>query len=151
MKELEKLIASREGELSEIQESHHKVEEEVRDLHSQIMNIGGDELKRAKADLEELGTCAGSALRMGSAKHCECSKRSWRRRSCIRGGPPGVATGRGVAIGHRITPVHAVATATGAPEAGGAAPAKGSFKAMASPQAMRSLQAMTSPRGRPST
>mmetsp|Transcript_50633 Transcript_50633/g.147258 ORF Transcript_50633/g.147258 Transcript_50633/m.147258 type:complete len:1378 (-) Transcript_50633:296-4429(-) len=53
LKELEKLIASREGELNDIQQKHHAVEEEVRDLHHQIMNIGGEELKRAKSDLEE--------------------------------------------------------------------------------------------------
>jgi len=53
LKELEKLIASREGELNQIQAQHHAVEEEVRDLHNQIMNIGGDELKKGKADLED--------------------------------------------------------------------------------------------------
>jgi len=53
LKELEKVISSREGELTDIQQKHHSVEEEVRELHHQIMNIGGDELKQAKADLEE--------------------------------------------------------------------------------------------------
>eukprot|EP00928_Gymnodinium_smaydae_P001482 TRINITY_DN10542_c2_g5_i1.p1 TRINITY_DN10542_c2_g5~~TRINITY_DN10542_c2_g5_i1.p1 ORF type:complete len:1413 (-),score=520.72 TRINITY_DN10542_c2_g5_i1:108-4241(-) len=53
LKELEKLISSRAGELNEIQQKHQAVEEEVRDLHNQIMNIGGDELKNAKAKVEE--------------------------------------------------------------------------------------------------
>jgi len=53
LKELEKLIKSREDELNDIQQKHHTVEEEVRELHNQIMNIGGDELKVAKAELDE--------------------------------------------------------------------------------------------------
>lgn len=53
LKELEKLIASRSDELNEIQQKHQAVEEEVRKLHDQIMNIGGEALRKAKADLEE--------------------------------------------------------------------------------------------------
>merc|ERR1712085_84172 len=53
LKELEKLISGREGELNKIQQKHHEVEEDVRELHTQIMNIGGDELKVAKEKLEE--------------------------------------------------------------------------------------------------
>lgn len=53
LKELEKLITGREGELNKIQQHHHEVEEEVRELHTQIMDIGGDTLRVAKAKLEE--------------------------------------------------------------------------------------------------
>ncbi|CAE7484583.1 SMC4 [Symbiodinium natans] len=53
IKQLEKLIESRSEELSTIMEQHQVVEEEVRDLHNQIMNIGGEELKQAKSKLEE--------------------------------------------------------------------------------------------------
>merc|ERR1740121_1065734 len=53
LKELEKLITGREGELNQIQQKHHAAEEEVRELHAQIMNIGGDELRSSKAKLEE--------------------------------------------------------------------------------------------------
>jgi len=53
LKELDKLINSRKDELEEIQEQHKSVEEEVRDLHNQIMNIGGEELRLAKAKVEE--------------------------------------------------------------------------------------------------
>ncbi|CAE7868485.1 smc4, partial [Symbiodinium microadriaticum] len=53
IKQLEKLIESRSDELNTIMQQHQVVEEEVRDLHNQIMNIGGDELKQAKAKLEE--------------------------------------------------------------------------------------------------
>jgi len=63
LKQLEKLIASRAGELNSIQNQHQAVEEEVRDLHNQIMNIGGDELKNAKAKVEE------------STKKCEDMRR----------------------------------------------------------------------------
>jgi structural maintenance of chromosome 4 len=48
VKELQKLIASRSDEFLKIQTKHHAVEEEVRELHNQIMNIGGDELRDAK-------------------------------------------------------------------------------------------------------
>merc|ERR1740121_539209 len=64
LKELEKLITGREGELNQIQGKHHAVEEEVRDLHNQIMNIGGDELKNGKAKLEEV------------TKQCEDARRA---------------------------------------------------------------------------
>jgi len=53
LKELQKLIASRSDEFLKIQTKHHIVEEEVRDLHTQIMNIGGDELKLAREAVEE--------------------------------------------------------------------------------------------------
>merc|ERR1719428_2596482 len=53
LKELEKLINCRSDELNKIQAKHHAVEEEVRELHNQIMNIGGEELKVAKEKLEE--------------------------------------------------------------------------------------------------
>eukprot|EP00435_Cladocopium_sp_Y103_P033627 s1533_g8.t1 len=53
IKQLEKLIESRSDELKNIMEKHQAVEEEVRDLHNQIMNLGGDEMKQAKAKLEE--------------------------------------------------------------------------------------------------
>mmetsp|Transcript_13427 Transcript_13427/g.38169 ORF Transcript_13427/g.38169 Transcript_13427/m.38169 type:complete len:1387 (+) Transcript_13427:62-4222(+) len=52
LKGLEKLINERSVELNKIQQKHQQVEEDVRELHSQIMNIGGDELKQAKANLE---------------------------------------------------------------------------------------------------
>jgi len=53
LKELEKLINSKADALNDIQHKHQAVEEEVRDLHTQIMNIGGDALKNAKEQLEE--------------------------------------------------------------------------------------------------
>eukprot|EP00933_Yihiella_yeosuensis_P081234 TRINITY_DN94799_c0_g1_i1.p1 TRINITY_DN94799_c0_g1~~TRINITY_DN94799_c0_g1_i1.p1 ORF type:complete len:1355 (-),score=482.33 TRINITY_DN94799_c0_g1_i1:302-4366(-) len=53
LKQLEKLIESRSDELNTIFQEHQAVEEEVRDLHNQIMNIGGEELKNAKTKLEE--------------------------------------------------------------------------------------------------
>lgn len=53
LKELEKLIGSRSDELNDINSQHHAVEEEVRELHNQIMNIGGEELRVAKSNLEE--------------------------------------------------------------------------------------------------
>jgi structural maintenance of chromosome 4 len=53
LKELEKLIASRSDELSKIREKHNAVEEQVRALHDQIMNIGGDELRNAKNNFDE--------------------------------------------------------------------------------------------------
>jgi structural maintenance of chromosome 4 len=53
LKELEKLISSRANELNDIQQKHQSVEEQVRELHNQIMNIGGEELKTAKAKDEE--------------------------------------------------------------------------------------------------
>jgi len=53
IKQLEKLIASRSDELNTIMQEHQAVEDEVRELHDQIMNIGGDELKQAKAKVEE--------------------------------------------------------------------------------------------------
>jgi len=48
VKELQKVIASRSDEFLKIQTKHHAVEEEVRELHNQIMNIGGDQLREAK-------------------------------------------------------------------------------------------------------
>lgn len=53
IKQLEKLIESRSDELKNIMEQHQAVEEQVRELHNQIMNLGGDEMKQAKAKLEE--------------------------------------------------------------------------------------------------
>eukprot|EP00747_Dinoflagellata_sp_TGD_P195072 gnl/TRDRNA2_/TRDRNA2_63218_c0_seq1.p1 gnl/TRDRNA2_/TRDRNA2_63218_c0~~gnl/TRDRNA2_/TRDRNA2_63218_c0_seq1.p1 ORF type:complete len:1377 (+),score=498.50 gnl/TRDRNA2_/TRDRNA2_63218_c0_seq1:64-4194(+) len=53
LKELEKLINERSKELSKIQEEHQKVESQVHELHNRIMNIGGEELKTAKAKVEE--------------------------------------------------------------------------------------------------
>jgi len=53
LKELEKLIAGRSDELNKINQKHQAVEEEVRRLHDQIMNIGGEELKNSRAKLEE--------------------------------------------------------------------------------------------------
>lgn len=53
IKQLEKLIASRSDELNSIMQEHQAVEDEVRELHDQIMNIGGEELKQAKAKVEE--------------------------------------------------------------------------------------------------
>jgi len=64
LKQLEKLIESRSDELNTIMQEHQAVEEEVRKLHDQIMNIGGDELKQAKAKLEE------------STKKCEDMRRN---------------------------------------------------------------------------
>ncbi|OLQ11725.1 Structural maintenance of chromosomes protein 4 [Symbiodinium microadriaticum] len=69
---LEKLIESRSDELNTIMQQHQVlirggeevgevVEEEVRDLHNQIMNIGGDELKQAKAKLEAEGNAKAAA------------------------------------------------------------------------------------------
>jgi len=63
LKELEKLISSKSDELNQIQVEHRTVEEEVRELHNQIMNIGGDELRQAKSKLED------------SAKKCEEMRR----------------------------------------------------------------------------
>jgi structural maintenance of chromosome 4 len=53
LKELEKLIGSRSKELSDIHAKHHAVETEVNDLHDQIMNIGGEEVKTAKWKVDE--------------------------------------------------------------------------------------------------
>jgi len=53
VKQLEKLITSRSGELQKAQEQHKKLEDEVRQLHHRMMNIGGDELNAAKAQMEE--------------------------------------------------------------------------------------------------
>jgi len=53
LKELEKLISSRSEELNKIRAKHNAVEEQVRALHDQIMDIGGDELKAGKANLDE--------------------------------------------------------------------------------------------------
>mmetsp|Transcript_87519 Transcript_87519/g.194542 ORF Transcript_87519/g.194542 Transcript_87519/m.194542 type:complete len:1508 (+) Transcript_87519:95-4618(+) len=64
LKELEKTINGRSDELNKIQTKHHAVEEEVRELHNQIMNIGGEELKVAKEKLEE------------STKKCEDMRRN---------------------------------------------------------------------------
>eukprot|EP00746_Dinoflagellata_sp_MGD_P162869 gnl/MRDRNA2_/MRDRNA2_90612_c0_seq1.p1 gnl/MRDRNA2_/MRDRNA2_90612_c0~~gnl/MRDRNA2_/MRDRNA2_90612_c0_seq1.p1 ORF type:complete len:1426 (-),score=448.19 gnl/MRDRNA2_/MRDRNA2_90612_c0_seq1:155-4123(-) len=58
LKELEKLINSRSKELSEIHAAHHEVETEVNELHEQIMNIGGEEVKTAKWKVDEAAkTC----------------------------------------------------------------------------------------------
>mmetsp|Transcript_2975 Transcript_2975/g.6539 ORF Transcript_2975/g.6539 Transcript_2975/m.6539 type:complete len:1324 (-) Transcript_2975:261-4232(-) len=58
LKELEKVIASKSGELNDIQSRHSAVEQEVRELHNQIMNIGGEQLKNAKQNLEtQMKTC----------------------------------------------------------------------------------------------
>lgn len=54
LKELEKLTTSKAKELNDIQAKHQAVEEEVRELHNQIMNIGGEELKIAKAKFDEV-------------------------------------------------------------------------------------------------
>jgi len=54
VKQLEKLIASRSGELQQTQEQHKKLEDEVRQLHHRIMNIGGDELNTAKAQVKDI-------------------------------------------------------------------------------------------------
>jgi len=64
LKELEKLIDSRSGELNDIQARHQSVEEEVRELHNQIMNIGGEELRLAKSKVEQ------------STKKCEDMRRN---------------------------------------------------------------------------
>jgi structural maintenance of chromosome 4 len=53
VKELQKLIASRSDEFLKVQTKHHQVDEQVRELHAQIMNIGGDELKEAKDAVDE--------------------------------------------------------------------------------------------------
>jgi len=53
VKELQTLIASRSDEFLKIQTNHHVVEEEIRELHNQIMNIGGDELRDAKEAVSE--------------------------------------------------------------------------------------------------
>jgi structural maintenance of chromosome 4 len=53
LKELEKMIASKSDELNRIYSEHHALENEVRELHNQIMNIGGEELKTAKAKVDE--------------------------------------------------------------------------------------------------
>lgn len=64
LKQLEKLIESRSDELNSIMQEHQAVEEEVRELHNQIMNIGGEELKNTKAKLED------------STKKCEDMRRN---------------------------------------------------------------------------
>ena len=53
VKDLQKLIASRSDEFLKVQTKHHQVDEQVRELHAQIMNIGGDELKEAKDAVDE--------------------------------------------------------------------------------------------------
>jgi len=53
LKELEKMIASKSAELNRIYSEHHTLENEVRELHNQIMNIGGEELKTAKTKVDE--------------------------------------------------------------------------------------------------
>lgn len=53
LKELEKTVSSKSNELHEIHAKKGAVEEEVRELHNQIMNIGGEELKTAKWEVEE--------------------------------------------------------------------------------------------------
>jgi len=53
LKELEKMIASKSDELNRIYSEHHTLENEVRELHNQIMNIGGEELKTAKTKVDE--------------------------------------------------------------------------------------------------
>jgi len=67
LKELEKLISSRSKELSEIHAAHHAVETEVNELHEQIMNIGGEEVKTAKWKVDE------------AAKLCEDSRKQIRK------------------------------------------------------------------------
>jgi len=53
LKELEKMIASKSDELNRIYSEHSALETEVRELHNQIMNIGGEELKTAKAKVDD--------------------------------------------------------------------------------------------------
>lgn len=53
LKELEKMIASKSDELNRIYSEHSSLENEVRELHNQIMNIGGEELKTAKAKVDD--------------------------------------------------------------------------------------------------
>lgn len=67
LKELEKLISSRSDELNKIREKHNAVEEQVRALHEQIMNIGGEELKSAKTNLDET-TARCDEMRMAIKK-----------------------------------------------------------------------------------
>jgi len=67
LKELEKLISSRSDELNKIREKHNAVEEQVRALHDQIMNIGGEELKTGKATLDET-TARCDEMRMAIKK-----------------------------------------------------------------------------------
>jgi structural maintenance of chromosome 4 len=67
LKELEKLIGSRSKELSEIHVAHHEVETEVNELHDQIMNIGGEEVKTAKWKVDE------------AAKLCEDTRKAIRK------------------------------------------------------------------------
>lgn len=70
LKEVQKLIASRSDELLKIQNKYNAVEECVQDLHNQIMNIGGDELKAAKASVDD------------STKKCEDLRRLIKK-SCL--------------------------------------------------------------------
>merc|ERR1719329_326296 len=67
LKELEKVISSHSNELNKIREKHNAVEEQVRALHDQIMNIGGDELKNAKTNLDET-TARCDEMRMAIKK-----------------------------------------------------------------------------------
>merc|ERR1719329_1765660 len=67
LKELEKVISSHSNELNKIREKHNKVEEEVKALHEQIMNIGGEELRTAKANLDET-TARCDEMRMAIKK-----------------------------------------------------------------------------------
>merc|ERR1719265_1780874 len=53
LKELEKMIASKSDELNQIYSEHHALETEVKELHDKIMNIGGEELKTAKAKVDD--------------------------------------------------------------------------------------------------
>merc|ERR1719265_2171073 len=67
LKELEKLISNNSKVLSEIHASHHAVETEVNELHDQIMNIGGEEVKTAKWKVDE------------AAKLCEDTRKAIRK------------------------------------------------------------------------
>jgi structural maintenance of chromosome 4 len=67
LKDLEKILSSRSDELNKIKAKHDAVEEQVRALHEQIMNIGGEELQKAQAELDE-STKRCEEMRMNNKK-----------------------------------------------------------------------------------
>jgi len=69
LKDLEKLINSRSDELNDIHAKHGAVEQEVQQLHHEIMNIGGEELSAAKWKVEE------------ATKRCDNMRRDIRKMS----------------------------------------------------------------------
>mmetsp|Transcript_58854 Transcript_58854/g.110798 ORF Transcript_58854/g.110798 Transcript_58854/m.110798 type:complete len:1698 (+) Transcript_58854:62-5155(+) len=53
LRDLEKFINSKAGELNELHAKHDKLQGEIRDIRDQILNVGGEELKTKQWKLEE--------------------------------------------------------------------------------------------------